>query len=76
MITRILILGAAVLALAACGEKPQELASGKKPDVPAWEGANNPYVAPGWKAGDKKAWEAQMKERNAGQNENVRIGSS
>ena len=77
MIQRILMIGVAAFALAACSEQPQDMASGKKPDVPAWNGANdNGYVAPGWQAGDQKAWEAQLKQRAAGQNESVRIGSN
>ena len=60
----------AVLALGACGDKPQELTSAKKPSEPAWQGTNNGYAAPGWKAGDEKSWESQMKNRaQSGQNE-------
>lgn len=64
---------AAVLALVACGEKPQTAASVKS-DVPAFQGASNAYNAPGWKVGDKTAWEQQLKTRaqNA-QNEYNRI---
>jgi hypothetical protein len=73
--TRTFIVAAAVVwLLAACGEKPQELASGKKPDAPAWRGADNAFVAPGWKAGDKAAWEEQLKTRAQSQNEYQRVG--
>ena len=47
---RILIIAAAVLALAACGEKPQT-ANGVKSDTAAFQGTGLPYVAPGWKPG-------------------------
>ncbi len=63
----------AVMALAACGEKPQT-SSGTRRDVPAYQGTTNPYNAPGWKAGDKTAWEQQLKSRaQNGQNEYNRI---
>ena len=61
------------LTLAACGDKPQTL-SGSRRDTAAFEGASNPYNAPGWKAGDKKAWEQQLKTRaQNGQNEYNRV---
>ncbi len=60
---------AALALLAACGEKPQQ-ASTKKADVPASQGTNNGYAVPGWKAGDEKDWETQLKNRaQRGQNE-------
>jgi hypothetical protein len=70
---RLVLATAAALALAACGEKPQS-AAGVKSDVPAFQGTSNPYNAPGWKAGDKTAWEQQLKTRaQAGQNEYNRV---
>ncbi len=64
------IVGMAVLAagLAACGEKAQTAAT-KKADARPWEGAQNEFVAQGWKAGDQGSWEAQMRTRAQGQNE-------
>ena len=59
---RILIIAAAVLALAACGEKPQT-ANGVKSDTAAFQGTGLPYVAPGWKPGDRNSWEQQLKTR-------------
>jgi hypothetical protein len=53
---------AALALLAACGEKPQTL-GGVKSDVAAFQGVNNPYAAPGWKAGDKTSWEQGLKAR-------------
>ncbi|MGH8829518.1 MAG: hypothetical protein ACREXV_00270 [Polaromonas sp.] len=55
-------MAAAVMALAACGEKPQT-AAGVKSDVPAFQGAENQFVAPGWKPGDKTSWEQGLKAR-------------
>ena len=64
---------AAVVALAGCGEKPQTL-SGVKADVPAYQGADNKFVAPGWKPGDKTSWEQDLKTRAMNtQNEYSRI---
>lgn len=62
---RLVLATAAVLALVACGEKPQT-AAGVKSDVPAFQGVQglgNAYNAPGWKAGDKTAWEQHLKAR-------------
>ena len=53
----------AVLAgLSACGEKPQTL-GGVKSDVAPFQGAQNQFVEPGWKAGDKTSWEQGLKAR-------------
>lgn len=50
------------LLLSACGERPQVLQSSKS-DVPAFQGSVGPFVAPGWKAGDKTSWEQGLKAR-------------
>ncbi len=72
MIRTALILTAVVI-LAACGETPQT-SKGAKRDTAAFQGTNNPYNAPGWKAGDKTEWESQLKSRlQNGQNEYNRI---
>ena len=70
---RLALLTAAALALAACGDKPQT-AGGVRSDTAAYQGTTNPFSAPGWKAGDKTAWEQQLKTRaQAGQNEYNRV---
>ena len=59
----------AVLALAACGEKPQSLVESKQA-APAFQGTGMPFAAPGWKQGDKVSWEQQLKTRaQNGQND-------
>ena len=62
-----------VLALTACGEKPQTAGQGstKKSDAKAWEGSTgSAYTDGGWKAGDKDSWETHLKTRaQQGQNE-------
>jgi hypothetical protein len=66
--------GVTMLALAAllagCAEKPQTVT--KKVDAQPWEGARDPFVASGWKAGDRASWEAQMRNRAQGQDEYTR----
>ncbi len=59
-----------LMALSACGDKPQELGSNKS-DGSAYQGVGqSKFVAPGWKAGDKNAWEQHLKVRaQSGQNE-------
>ena len=67
---------AAVLSLGACGDRPQTLgATANKSDAQAWsvsDAAKPAYQAAGWKAGDKAAWEEQLRKRNQAQNEYVR----
>ena len=61
---------AAVLGLAACGEKPQIGASTlKKADAKPSQGTSNGYAAPGWTAGDDTSWQSQLRTRAQGQNE-------
>lgn len=79
MIGRALACGAAgalSLSLAACGERPQTMdVAAKKADAEPWtasEAANPSFYAPGWKVGDKTAWEEQMRQRNRAQNDYVR----
>jgi hypothetical protein len=68
----LLLAAACLLPLAGCGEKVQttEQGAGRKSDAKAWEGTQGTHVADGYKAGDKTAWEAQLKARTErGQNE-------
>ncbi|MBC7445612.1 MAG: hypothetical protein H7273_09125 [Polaromonas sp.] len=53
---------AAVAGLAGCGEKPQTRGVNKA-DVAAYQGAQNQFVSPGWKVGDKTSWEQRPKAR-------------
>ena len=59
---------AAVLALSACGEKPQSLGANTS-DVPAYKGTGSNFTASGWKPGDKTSWEQQLRTRGQGQND-------
>lgn len=72
----LLVLGA--LALSGCGESSQALdaGSGIKAGPAAYVGVgNSPFAESGWKAGDKAAWEQQLKSRaQYGQNDYTRMG--
>jgi hypothetical protein len=75
-----LVVAALVAPLAAgCGEKTQTAGSPvKKSDAKPWEGPHGgaTYAAEGFKAGDKAAWEAQLKARaERGQNEYTRVSA-
>jgi len=59
------MLAMAVAVLVACGEKPQTLGSPKS-DTSPYAGTGSAFVAPGWKAGDKTAWEQHLKARQQG----------
>ena len=71
----ILLLAFASLALAACAEREQT-ASGIKSDTEPYAGTSKqaPYMAEGWKPGDRTAWEQQMKVRTVqGQNDYAKM---
>jgi hypothetical protein len=73
----ILILSAAVaaLALAGCAEREQT-ASGIKSDAAPYTGTNKqpPFMAAGWKQGDRNNWEQALKVRTVqGQNDYVKV---
>ena len=68
-----LILTAAALLAAGCAEREQT-AGGTKSDAAPFSGTSKPYVAQGWKPGDKASWEAQLKNRTVqGQNDYVKV---
>lgn len=61
---------AAVLALSACGDRPQVLAKeSRKSDRAAYTGGDAQFTARGWAPGEREAWEQQIRTRNQGQNE-------
>ena len=66
---------AAAFCLSACGDRPQS-AGGVKGDVAPYQGVDNKFAAPGWKAGDKTSWEQALKARTQNtQNEYTRTGT-
>ena len=71
----VLSITAAMPLLSACGDKPQS-AGGVKSDVAAYQGVENKFAAPGWKAGDKTSWEQGLKTRMQNtQNEYSKTGA-
>jgi hypothetical protein len=71
---RPLLMITAALALTACGEQPQSMKESAKQDTAAFQGTGMPYTVPGWKAGDKAAWEAQLRTRTQnGQNDYTKV---
>ena len=67
---RIALLLTALLMLSACQERSQSQADARNSgDTPAWKGAHDAYMVPGWKPGDKAAWEKQLHQRAQTQNE-------
>jgi major membrane immunogen (membrane-anchored lipoprotein) len=74
MMRHILLISAMVL-LSACGDKPQSM-GGVKSDVAPYQGVDNKFAAPGWKAGDKTSWEQALKARTQNtQNEYTRTAT-
>ncbi|MFM9998057.1 MAG: hypothetical protein ACKVP1_04025 [Burkholderiaceae bacterium] len=70
---RTILMAFALLALTACGEKPQTLGSPKS-DAAPYTGTGKPYAESGWKAGDRTSWESQLKARTQqGQNDYNRM---
>jgi hypothetical protein len=64
---------ATALLLAACGEKPQVAATGSIDATPYQGTGVAAFTAPGWKAGDRTAWEQQLKTRAQGQNDYAKV---
>jgi len=71
----VLVVCLAALALAGCAEREQT-ASGIKSDAAPYGGTNKqpPFMAAGWKPGDRNNWEQQIKVRTVnGQNDYVKV---
>lgn len=65
---------AALFMLSACSEPSQSQADARSAgDVAAWKGANNAFMAPDWKPGDKSVWEKQLHQRALTQNEYLKV---
>jgi predicted small lipoprotein YifL len=70
MMVRTLLAVCAVVALAACGEKPQTVGTSAKQDTSAHSGTGKPYAEKNWKQGDKTSWESALRARTQnGQND-------
>lgn len=55
--------------LTACGDKPQGMGGISSDAAPHTGVGASQYAVPGWKAGDKTAWEQQLRARSLGQND-------
>jgi hypothetical protein len=65
---------AAARALAACGEQPQIAATGRHDTTPYQGTGVAPFMAAGWKPGDRASWEQQLRTRaQMGQNDYVKV---
>jgi hypothetical protein len=61
------------LVMTGCGEKPQTAGNmPRKADTKPYGGTNNAYQAPGWKSGDARSWEEQLKTRAQAQDDYAR----
>lgn len=73
MIRAGLLIAVGALALAGCAEREQT-AGGTKSDAASFAGTNRPYMAQGWKPGDRASWEQQLKVRTVqGQNDYAKV---
>lgn len=67
---RLSLILATLFFLSGCNQPSQSQADARTAgDTPAWKGADAIFMAPGWKAGDKVAWEKQLHQRAQTQNE-------
>ena len=64
-LTQVGLTSIVLIALTACGDKPQTLGAGtaSKHDAAAFNGTGSQFVAQGWKQGDKASWEQHLKAR-------------
>lgn len=72
------VLVAGTLVLGACGQREQVAEAKRgyqgKPDGKPWENAPLAYDSPQlWKQGDQASWQEQIKRRQRGQHEDIRI---
>ena len=69
-----LSIAVAAFAVAGCAEREQT-STGIKSDAQPFNGTSKqpPFMAAGWKPGDRAAWEQQMKVRTQGQNDYVKV---
>jgi hypothetical protein len=67
----VLSAAAAVVLVAACGERVQTIPRGgeRKADTAVWETKDKRFLAPGWSPGDEKSWNAHLVDRAQGQND-------
>ncbi len=64
---------ASSLLVAGCEESGMSVSASKRPDVAPYMGADNGFMAKGWKPGDQASWNAEITKRNQLQSEYSRI---
>jgi len=64
---------AASLLVAGCNEAAVGTSASKRPDIAPYMGADNGFMAKGWKPGDQASWNAEITKRNQFQSEYSRI---
>jgi hypothetical protein len=70
---RVLLVAAAAIALAGCGQAPDAVtSSGAKPDQTPHAGADNNYAEKTFTSGDSAGWQKAIKERAQSQNDYIR----
>jgi hypothetical protein len=70
MMLRTSLVVCSMMALAACGEKPQTLGTSAKQDAAAYSGTGKAFAETNWKQGDKTSWESALRARaQNGQND-------
>lgn len=68
-----LLVAAAAMALAGCGQAPDAVtSSGAKPDQKPYAGADNNYAEKTFTSGDSAGWQKAIKERAQSQNDYIR----
>jgi transcription elongation factor len=72
MKTKLFLAMVCLVMVTACSEKAQGM-GGIASDAAPYTGVGaSQYAVPGWKAGDKTAWEQQLRVRSLGQNDYAR----
>ncbi len=72
MISRVAMALLAMTFFVGCERAQTPEAGRRKADTAAWTSSDTAvpaYAAPGWKVGDKTAWEEQLRKRNQAQND-------
>lgn len=59
--------------LVGCNESNVGTSASKRPDIAPYMGADNGFMAKGWKPGDQASWNAEITKRNQYQSEYSRI---
>ena len=70
---KLALVGSLVAASLLVGCNESGMGASKRPDVAPYMGADNGFMAKGWKPGDQASWSAEITKRNQSQSEYSRI---